>query len=167
MAHIFASTQYWTAAAIEAILVTVTAAFGAKGMRRLLLGFIFGVCVAYLLTLIHLEHTIIAGVKDLIKIDIGQSGFFLLMGILGGISRVMIGGFITGLVVAYLFTFINLDHIVIQGLKEWFKYDLSSGGYYLLFAVIGAAASFLGVVRTFLKPVFFIMGRKKQRPDRS
>jgi hypothetical protein len=131
-----------------------------------ILGFIFGVSVAYLLTLFHLEHTIIAGVKDIIKIDIGPSGFFLMMGIVGGISRVMIGGFLTGLVVAYLFTFVKLDHIIIEGLQEWFKYDLSMGGYYLLFAVIGAAASFLKIVRMVLSPLLFIIERKKERPTR-
>ncbi len=132
----------------------------------MVLGFVFGVAVAYLLTLFHFEHTIIAGVKDLIKIDIGQSGFYLMMGILGGLSRVMIGGFLTGLIVAWLFTFINLDHIIINGLKEWFKYDLSTGGYYLLFAVLGAASSFLKVVRMALAPLLFVIGRKKDRPSR-
>jgi len=130
------------------------------------LGFLFGVGVAYLLAFFHFDHTIIAGVKDLIKIDIGQSGFYLMMGIVGGISRVMIGGFVTGLVVAYLFTFIKLDHMIIEGMKEWFKYDLSNSGYYLLFAGIGAAASFLKVVRMVLSPLFFIIGGKKERTTR-
>ncbi|MDR3562707.1 MAG: hypothetical protein P4N59_14905 [Negativicutes bacterium] len=128
----------------------------------MILGFIFGVGIAYFLTLFHIDQTIIAGVKDLININIGQSGYFLMMGLIGGISRVMIGGFLTGLVVAYLFTFVKLDHIVIEGLKEWFKYDLSTGGYYLLFAVSGAALSFLKVVRVFLKPVFYLTGRKSK-----
>lgn len=133
----------------------------------MVLGFLFGVGIAYLLTLFHFDHTIIAGVKDMIRIDIGQNGFYLMMGIVGAVSRVMIGGFLTGLAVAYLFTFVKLDHIIIGGLHEWFKYDLSTGGYYLLFAVAGAAASFLKVVRLALSPLFFILGSgKKERSNR-
>jgi hypothetical protein len=123
------------------------------------LGFIIGIGVAYLLTFFHIDQTIISGVKDLIKIDIGHSGYYLMMGLVGGISRVMIGGFLSGLVVAYLFTFVKLDNIIIEGLKEWFKYDMSMSGYYLLFALIGAAASFLKIVRMLLSPLLFMMGK--------
>ncbi len=68
----------------------------------------------------------------------------------------MIGGFISGLIVAFLFTLLNLDHIVIDGLKEWFKYDMTTGGYYLVFALLGAALSFLKIIRMCLKPLFFL-----------
>jgi hypothetical protein len=77
------------------------------------------------------------------------------MGIVGSISRVLIGGFFSGLVVAYLFTFVKLDHIILEGLKEWFKYDMSMSGYYLLFALIGLAVSVLQLVRMLLSPLFF------------
>jgi len=129
-------------------------------------GFLIGIGLAYLLTLFHVDQAIIAGIKDIIRIDIGHSGFYLLLGIVGGISRVMIGGFITGLVVAYIFTFIKIDHVIIEGLKEWFKYDMSMGGYYLLFAIIGAAVSFLKVVRVFLRPIFFVFGAKEKKNSR-
>jgi hypothetical protein len=128
-----------------------------------ILGFIVGIGIAYLLTFLHIDHTIIAGVRDLININIGQSGYYLMMGVVGGISRVMIGGVLSGLVVAYLFTFVKLDHIIIDGLKEWFKYDMTTGGYFLLFAIIGAVMSFLKVVRMFLSPLFFIAGTKKEK----
>jgi hypothetical protein len=121
------------------------------------LGFVLGVGIAYLLTFFHVDQTIISGARDLIKIDIGPSGYYFLFGIIGGISRVMIGGFISGLVVAFLFTLVNFDHIVIEGLKEWFKYDLGISGYYLLFALLGAALSFLKIVRMCLKPLFFLV----------
>lgn len=127
----------------------------------MIVGFILGIGIAYFLSLISVDHTIIAGVKDLIRIDIGQSGYFLMMGVVGAISKVMITGFLTGLVVAYLFTYVNLDHVVIVGLKEWFKYNMTSGGYYLLFAIIGAAVSFLQVVRTVLSPLMYIVRRSK------
>jgi hypothetical protein len=120
------------------------------------LGFVLGVAIAYLLTFFHIDQTIIAGVKDLIKIDIGQNGYYFLFGVIGGISRVMIGGFISGLIVAFLFTLANLDHIIIDGSKEWFKYDMTSSGYYLLFALLGAALSLLSIVKMCLKPLFFL-----------
>lgn len=122
----------------------------------MVLGFVFGVAIAYLLTFFHIDQTIIAGVKDLIKMDIGQSGYYFLFGIIGGISRIMIGGFISGLIVAFLFTLLSLDHIIIDGLKEWFKYDMTTGSYYLLFALLGAALSFLKIIRMCLKPLLFL-----------
>ncbi len=122
----------------------------------MVLGFVLGVAIAYLLTFFHIDQTIISGVKDLIKMDIGQSGYYFLLGVIGGVSRVMIGGFISGLIVAFLFTLLNLDHIVIDGLKEWFKYDMTTGGYYLVFALLGAALSFLKIIRMCLKPLFFL-----------
>lgn len=123
-------------------------------------GFIIGIVIAYLLTLIHLDHDIISGIRELVKIDIGQSGYYLMMGVVGGISRVMIGGFVSGIIVAYLFTFVKIDHIIMEGVKEWFKYDMGMGMYYLLFAVIGAGISFLKVVRMFLSPLFFMTKRR-------
>ena len=123
-------------------------------------GFILGIVIAYLLTLIHLDQDIISGIRELAKIDIGQSGYYLVMGVVGGISRVMIGGFVSGLIVAYLFTFVKIDHIIIEGVKEWFKYDMGMGTYYLLFAAIGAGMSFLTTVRMFLRPIYS-MGRRK------
>lgn len=123
-------------------------------------GFIIGLVIAYLLTLVHVDQNIISGIRDLIKIDIGPSGYYLIMGIIGGISRVMIGGLVTGIVVAYLFTFAKIDHIIIEGVKELFKYNMGMGTYYLLFAALGAAISFLKVVRMFLSPLFFMVKRK-------
>ena len=123
-------------------------------------GFIIGLVVAHILTFIHVDQDIISGIRDIIKVDIGHSGYYLMMGVLGGISRVMIGGFISGIVVAYLFTFVKFDHIIIEGIKEWFKYDMGMGAYYLLFAVIGAGVSFLEVVRMFLRPLFFMTKRR-------
>jgi hypothetical protein len=122
-------------------------------------GFLLGIGVAYVLSIFHIDQIIISGVKDLVRIDIGQSGYYLMMGIVGGVSRVMIGGFITGLVVAFLFTFVNLDHVIIQGLEEWLQYDMSISGYYLLFAIIGAAVSLLQIVKSMLSPVFYIAGK--------
>lgn len=127
----------------------------------MVLGFVMGIGIAYLLTFFHIDQTIILGVRDLIKIDIGQSGYYLLLGIAGGISRVIVGGFISGLIVAFLFTFVKIDHIIIEGLHEWFKYDMSINGYYLLFAIIGAAVSLLKVVRMLLSPLFFLTRRTK------
>jgi hypothetical protein len=131
----------------------------------MVLGFILGIGIAYLLTFLHVDQTIISGVKDLIKIDIGHSGYYLMMGIVGGISRVLIGGFISGLVVAYLFTFVKLDHIIIEGLKEWFKYDMSMSGYYLLFAIIGLAVSVLQLLQMLLSP-FSSGGRNREKKYR-
>ena len=119
----------------------------------MLFGFIGGVAIAYVLSLVHVDQTIIAGVKDLTGIEIGSSGYYLLMGVAGGISRVALGGFITGLAVAFVFSLVKIDTIVIEGLKEWFKYDLSGSGYYLTFAILGAVISLLSLARTALKPV--------------
>lgn len=126
----------------------------------MIFGFIIGIVIAYLLTFIRVDQDIISGVRDILKIDIGHSGYYLMMGIVGGISMDMIGGFFSGIIVAYLFTFVKLDHIVIEGVREWFKYDMGMGTYYLLFAVIGAGMSFLTVVRMFLRPLFFMAKRK-------
>lgn len=123
-------------------------------------GFIIGIVIAYGLTFVHVDQAIISGIKNMIKIDIGMMGYYLLMGIIGGISRVMIGGFISGIVVAYVLTFAGADHFIINGLKEWFKYDMGIGAYYLSFAVIGAGLSFLKVVRMFLSPLFFLAKSK-------
>ena len=121
----------------------------------MILGFLLGIAVAYVFTYLQIDQTIISGVKSLAKIDIGSSGYYLLMGLIGGISRVMMGGFISGLAVAYLFTFVKLDSLIIEGVKELFKINLNTGGYYLLFAIIGAALSFLKAVRIFTSPLSF------------
>jgi hypothetical protein len=126
----------------------------------MVLGFLIGIGIAYLLTLFHIDQTIISGVRDLVKIDIGHSGYYLLLGIVGGISRAMIGGFISGLLLAFIFTLVGFDKIIIEGLKEWFKYDMGMSGYYLAFALIGTAVSFLKVVRMFLSPLFFLTRSK-------
>lgn len=126
----------------------------------MIFGFIIGIAVAYLFVFLNIDQTIISGVKDIIKVDIGQSGYYLMFGIVGGVSRAMIGGFFSGLFVAYLFTFVNIDHLIIEGVKEWFRYDMGRGIYYLVFAVLGAAVSFLKVVRMLLSPLFFIAKRK-------
>lgn len=119
-------------------------------------GFIIGIVIAYLLTFVHIDQAITSGIKNIIKFDIGVAGYYLLLGIVGGISRVMIGGVISGVVMAYLLTFVNLDHFIITGAKEWFKYDMGIGAYYLVFGVLGAGLSFLKVVRMFLSPLFFL-----------
>lgn len=129
----------------------------------MVLGFIIGIGAAYVLTLLHIDQTIIFGVQDLIKIDIGQSGYYLMMGIVGGISRMMIGGFVSGLIVAYLFTFVNLDRIIIEGLREWLKFNMSISGYYLLFAIIGSLMSLFQVMKTLFSPIFFMVGKKNNR----
>ena len=126
----------------------------------MIFGFILGIVIAYLLTFIHVDQDIISGIRSIAKIDIGSSGYYLIMGVVGGISLDLIGGFFSGIVVAFLFTFITLDHIIIQGVREWFKYDMGMGTYYLLFGVIGAGMSFLTTVRMFLRPIFY-MGRRK------
>lgn len=123
-------------------------------------GFVIGIVIAYILTFTHINQVIISGIKEIIKFDIGQTGYYLIMGIAGGISRVMIGGFLSGIVVAYLLTVAKFDHFIIEGVKEWFKYDMGTGAYYLLFAVIGAGISFLEVVKMFLSPLFSIVKRK-------
>lgn len=123
-------------------------------------GFIIGIVIAYGLTFIHVDQAITSGIKNLIKFDIGVVGYYLLMGIVGGISRVMIGGVISGVVIAYLLTFAKVDHFIVEGVKELFKYDMGMGAYYLLFAVLGAGLSFLKVVRMFLSPLFFLAKRK-------
>ena len=126
----------------------------------MIFGFIIGIVIAYGLTFIHVDQAITSGIKNIIKVDIGVIGYYLLMGVIGGISRVMIGGFISGVVIAYLLTFGKVDHFIIEGAKEWFKYDMGIGTYYLLFAVLGAGLSFLKVVRMFLSPLFFLTKRK-------
>jgi hypothetical protein len=126
----------------------------------MIFGFIIGIVIAHLFVFLNIDKTIIAGVRDVIKVDIGQSGYYLMFGVVGGVSRAMIGGFFSGLLVAYLFTFVNIDHLIINGIKEWFKYDMGRGVYYLLFAVLGAAVSFLKVVRMLLSPLFFMVKRK-------
>jgi len=126
----------------------------------MIVGFLLGLVVAYVLAFFHIDATIIAGVKELVKLDIGVNGYFLLMGLVGAISRMMIGGFVTGMFIAYAFTFINLDPLIIKGVKELFKIDIGMGGYYLLFAIIGAAVSLLKIVRTFLRPLFIFRKEK-------
>jgi hypothetical protein len=126
----------------------------------MIFGFVIGIVIAHLFVFLNIDKTIIAGVRDVIKVDIGQSGYYLMFGIVGGVSRAMIGGFFSGLIVAYLFTFVNVDHLIIDGVREWFKYDMGRGVYYLLFAVLGAAVSFLKVVRMLLSPLFFMVKRK-------
>ena len=126
----------------------------------MIFGFIIGIVIAYLLTLVHVDQDIISGVREIAKVDIGSSGYYLMMGVLGGISLDIIGGIFSGIIVAFLFTLVNLDHIIMQGVQEWFKYDMGRGTYYLLFAVIGAGMSFLTTVRMFLRPLFS-MGRRK------
>lgn len=126
----------------------------------MIVGFMMGLVIAYLLTFAHIDQVITSGIKDAIKFDIGQAGYYLIMGIAGGISRVMIGGFLSGIVVAYLLTLAKFDHFIIEGIKEWFNYDMGMGAYYLFFAVIGAAMSFLDIVKTLLSPLFFTAKRK-------
>ncbi len=123
-------------------------------------GFVIGIVIAYVLTFIHVDQAITSGIKNVIKFEIGIIGYYLLMGIVGGISRVMIGGMISGVVIAYLLTFGKLDHFIIEIAKEWFKYDMGMGAYYLLFGILGAGLSFLKVVRMFLSPLLFLTKRK-------
>ena len=58
----------------------------------MVLGFLLGVLIAYILAFFNLDQTIIAGVKDVIKIDIGPHGYYFMLGVIGAISRIMIGG---------------------------------------------------------------------------
>lgn len=126
----------------------------------MIFGFVIGIIVAHLFVLLNIDKNIISGVRDIINVDIGQSGYYFMFGIVGGISRTMISGFFSGLLVAYLFTFLNIDHLIIQGVREWFHYDMGRGIYYLLFAILGAAVSFLKVVRMLLSPLFFMVKRR-------
>lgn len=127
----------------------------------MIFGFIIGLVIAYGLTFVHVDQAIISSIKSIIKIDIGVTGYYILMGLAGGISRVMIGGFISGVILAYVLTFVNVDHFIIESAKGLFKYDMGVGAYYLLFAVLGAGLSFLKVVRMFLSPLFFFLKTKK------
>jgi len=123
-------------------------------------GFIIGMVIAYGLTFVHVDQTIISGIRNIVKFDIGTMGYYLLMGMVGGISRVMIGGVISGIAIAYMLTFAQVDHFVIEGVKQGFKYDMGIGAYYLLFAVLGAGLSFLKVVRMLLSPLVFLVKGK-------
>ena len=80
----------------------------------MIFGFIIGIVIAYLLTLVHVDQDIISGVREIAKVDIGSSGYYLMMGVLGGISLDIIGGIFSGIIVAFLFTLVNLDHIIMQ-----------------------------------------------------
>lgn len=126
----------------------------------MIFGFIVGIAIAHLLTFVHMDQIIISGVRDLIKVDINISGYYLMLGMVGGISRAMIGGFFSGLFIAYLLTYITVDHIIIENIRQLFKYDMGQNVYYLLFGVLGAAVSFLKIVRMFLSPVLFFVKRK-------
>lgn len=120
----------------------------------MIIGFLVGIAVAYALSWFHIDAVIIAGVKQLFNMDIGTSGYYLLMGLACGISRVILGGMITGLIVAYIFTFFELDVMIIQGLKEVFKLNLTIDGYYIIFAIMGAVFSLLRMIRFFAGPLF-------------
>lgn len=125
----------------------------------MLVGFMMGIGVAVLLAQFQVDSVIIAGMRDFFKINIGQNGYYLLMGIIGGISRVMIGGFVSGLFFAYAFTFVKIDMIIIKGMRELLSINLSTAEYYVMFGAIGAGLSLLKIVQTCLAPLFFF--RKK------
>jgi hypothetical protein len=129
----------------------------------MIFGFIIGIVIAYGLTFVHVDQAITSGIKNIVQFDVGATGYYLLMGIAGGISRVMIGGFISGVIVAFILTYVNLDHFIIVSMKEWFKHDVGIGAYYLLFGVAGAGLSFLKVVRILLSPLFFFAKSDKRK----
>ncbi|MBC8014755.1 MAG: hypothetical protein H7X79_03305 [Sporomusaceae bacterium] len=126
----------------------------------MVVGFVIGVVIAYFLTATHIDQVIISSINDITKFDIGQVGYYLIMGIAGGISLIAIGGFLSGIMVAYLLTWPGFDQYIIEAIKEWFNYDMSRGAYYLLFAVMGAAISFLEVVQMSLSSLFSAAKRK-------
>ena len=49
----------------------------------------------------------------------------------------MLGGFLIGIFVAWILSFFGIDSMIIQGLNELFKLEITSAGYYTLFALIG------------------------------
>ncbi len=49
----------------------------------------------------------------------------------------MLGGFLIGILVAWILSFFGIDSMIIQGLNELFKIEITSAGYYTLFALIG------------------------------
>ncbi|MBC7088059.1 MAG: hypothetical protein H5T96_06165 [Tissierellales bacterium] len=49
----------------------------------------------------------------------------------------MLGGFLIGIFVAWILSFFGVDSMIIQGLYELFNIEITSAGYYTLFALIG------------------------------
>lgn len=126
----------------------------------MIVGFVIGIVVAYFLTSTHIDQVIISSLNDITKFDIGRVGYYLIMGIAGGISLIAIGGFLSGIMVAYLLTWPGFDQYIIEAIRDWFSYDMSRGAYYLLFAVMGAAISFLEVVQMSLGSLFIGLKRR-------
>lgn len=126
----------------------------------MIVGFVIGIVVAYFLTSTHIDQVIISSINDITKFDIGRVGYYLIMGIAGGISLIAIGGFLSGIMVAYLLTWPGFDQYIIEAIRDWFSYDMSRGAYYLLFAVMGAAISFLEVVQMSLGSLFIGLKRR-------
>ena len=49
----------------------------------------------------------------------------------------MFGGLIVGLLVAWIGSWFGLDRLIIQGVMEFTALNITSAGYYTLFAFIG------------------------------
>lgn len=49
----------------------------------------------------------------------------------------MLGGFIAGLIVAWILSLFGIDHLVINSAKELLNANNSISTYYIIFAIIG------------------------------
>ena len=56
----------------------------------------------------------------------------------------MFGGLIVGLLVAWIGSWFGLDRLIIQGVIEFTALNITSAGYYTLFAFIGLIGGLLG-----------------------
>jgi hypothetical protein len=50
------------------------------------------------------------------------------------------GGIIGGLILAWLLTWLGVEHIIISGVAEIFKIQIGIAGYYVVFAIAGFIA---------------------------
>lgn len=49
----------------------------------------------------------------------------------------MLEGIIEGLIVAFILSLFNVDEIVADAFKELFKMEITTSGYYFIFAILG------------------------------
>ncbi|HHV93974.1 MAG TPA: hypothetical protein GXX47_05480 [Firmicutes bacterium] len=63
-------------------------------------------------------------------------------GISGGVQ--LFSGLVTGLLFAWMGSWFGLDRLIIQGIAEFTALDISSAGYYTLFAFVGLIGGLLG-----------------------
>lgn len=47
------------------------------------------------------------------------------------------GGIIGGLIIAWILSWFGIDNIIIRGVNELFDIEISTAGYYVLFAIVG------------------------------